>query len=50
MENNTIIGPIENHRKREKGVLVYPVYSRRSEGLSLGINPKAEAPPVEVYP
>ena len=32
------IAPIENHRKREKGVLVYPVYSRRSRGLSLGIN------------
>jgi histidinol dehydrogenase len=34
----TVIGPVENHRKREKGVLVYPVYSRRSGGLSLGIN------------
>jgi histidinol dehydrogenase len=32
------IAPIENHRRREKGVLVYPVYSRRSGGLSLGIN------------
>jgi wyosine [tRNA(Phe)-imidazoG37] synthetase (radical SAM superfamily) len=32
------IGPIDNHRKREKGVLVYPVYSRRSGGLSVGIN------------
>ncbi|MDR2394458.1 MAG: hypothetical protein LBD93_09950 [Treponema sp.] len=32
------IGPIENHRQREEGVLVYPVYSRRSQGLSLGIN------------
>ena len=31
-------GPIENHREREKGVLVYPVYSRRSGGLSVGIN------------
>ena len=30
--------PIDNHRKREKGVLVYPVYSRRSGGLSVGIN------------
>ena len=29
---------MENHRKREKGVLVYPVYSRRSGGLSVGIN------------
>lgn len=28
----------ENHRGREKGVLVYPVYSRRSGGLSVGIN------------
>jgi histidinol dehydrogenase len=32
------IAPIENHRRREKGVLVYPVYSRRSGGLSVGIN------------
>ncbi|MDR1956204.1 MAG: radical SAM protein [Treponema sp.] len=32
------IGPIENHRGREAGTLVYPVYSRRSQGLSLGIN------------
>ena len=32
------IGPVENHRKRETGVLVYPVYSRRSRGLSVGIN------------
>ena len=32
------IGPVENHRLREKGVLVYPVYSRRSGGLSAGIN------------
>jgi histidinol dehydrogenase len=31
-------GPVENHRGREKGVLVYPVYSRRSGGLSVGIN------------
>ena len=29
---------ISNHREREKGVLVYPVYSRRSGGLSVGIN------------
>jgi len=34
----TFIGSIENHRKREKGVLVYSVYSRRSCGLSVGIN------------
>jgi histidinol dehydrogenase len=32
------IGSVENHREREKGVLVYPVYSRRSGGLSVGIN------------
>jgi histidinol dehydrogenase len=34
----TPITPIQNHREREKGVLVYPVYSRRSGGLSVGIN------------
>jgi histidinol dehydrogenase len=33
-----MVSPIENHRRREKGVLVYPVYSRRSGGLSVGIN------------
>jgi len=33
-----IITPINNHREREKGVIVYPVYSRRSGGLSVGIN------------
>ena len=32
------IPPITNHRRREKGVLVYPVYSRRSGGLSVGVN------------
>jgi len=32
------IGAVDNHRKREKGILVYPVYSRRSGGLSVGIN------------
>ncbi|MDR2485699.1 MAG: radical SAM protein [Treponema sp.] len=32
------IGSIENHRSREGGALVYPVYSRRSQGLSMGIN------------
>ena len=32
------IGPVENHRGREEGALVYPVYSRRSRGLSVGIN------------
>ena len=31
-------GPVEDHRERERGVLVYPVFSRRSGGLSLGIN------------
>jgi histidinol dehydrogenase len=30
------IGAVENHR--EKGALVYPVYSRRAGGLSVGIN------------
>jgi histidinol dehydrogenase len=33
-----IIGPVKDHRSREGGALVYPVYSRRSRGLSLGIN------------
>jgi histidinol dehydrogenase len=37
-KNTPPIAPIENHRRREKGVLVYPVYSRRSGGLSVGIN------------
>jgi len=32
------ITPITNHREREKGIIVYPVYSRRSVGLSVGIN------------
>jgi histidinol dehydrogenase len=32
------IPPVNDHRRREKGVLVYPVYSRRSGGLSVGIN------------
>jgi histidinol dehydrogenase len=31
-------GPVENHRGREKGAIVYPVFSRRSKGLSIGIN------------
>jgi histidinol dehydrogenase len=30
--------PVENHRSREEGLIVYPVYSRRSQGLSIGIN------------
>lgn len=33
-----IISPVENHRGREKGALVYPVYSRRADGLSIGVN------------
>ncbi|MCL2805075.1 MAG: radical SAM protein [Treponema sp.] len=32
------ITPVTNHREREKGFIVYPVYSRRSKGLSIGIN------------
>ena len=32
------ITPVTSHREREKGVLVYPVISRRSGGLSVGIN------------
>ena len=32
------IAAVENHREREKGFIVYPVYSRRSRGLSVGIN------------
>ena len=32
------ITPVTNHREREKGNIVYPVYSRRSGGLSVGIN------------
>ncbi|MDR2193527.1 MAG: hypothetical protein LBP19_03535 [Treponema sp.] len=32
------IFPVENHRNREDGGLIYPVYSRRSGGLSIGIN------------
>ena len=33
------VGPIENHRESETGALVFPVYSRRAGGLSVGINP-----------
>jgi histidinol dehydrogenase len=33
-----MISPVGNHRDREEGILVYPVYSRRSGGLSVGIN------------
>jgi histidinol dehydrogenase len=32
------IGSVKNHRSREVGAMVYPVYSRRSKGLSVGIN------------
>ncbi|MCL2209354.1 MAG: hypothetical protein FWC19_03700 [Treponema sp.] len=32
------VTPVTNHRGREKGMIVYPVYSRRSAGLSIGIN------------
>jgi len=32
------IDPVNSRRQREKGVIVYPVYSRRSAGLSIGIN------------
>jgi len=32
------ITPVTSHREREKGFIVYPVYSRRSGGLSIGIN------------
>ncbi|MDR2434656.1 MAG: hypothetical protein LBD47_08820 [Treponema sp.] len=38
MSVSPLVGPVENHREREKGFLVYPVYSRRSGGLSMGIN------------
>jgi histidinol dehydrogenase len=31
-------GGISNHRSREEGLIVYPVYSRRSGGLSIGVN------------
>jgi len=34
----SLAGSIENHRQREKGIIIYPVYSRRSDGLSIGIN------------
>jgi histidinol dehydrogenase len=32
------IDPVKNHRSREGGAIVYPVFSRRSGGLSVGIN------------
>ena len=33
-----IIGTVTDHRSREGGAMIYPVYSRRSGGLSIGIN------------
>ncbi|QQO10617.1 hypothetical protein [Breznakiella homolactica] len=58
IEDELTIGSIENHRSdREEGALVYPVYSRRSGGLSLGVNlfPDAkvctfDCPYCEVFP
>ncbi|MDR2028782.1 MAG: radical SAM protein [Treponema sp.] len=54
---STPIGSVENHRRREEGAMVYPVYSRRSGGLSVGINlfPDAkvcsfDCPYCEVFP
>jgi len=51
------ITPVTNHREREKGIIVYPVYSRRSAGLSIGINLypdkkscKFNCPYCEVFP
>jgi histidinol dehydrogenase len=32
------IGAVADHRSREGGAIIYPVYSRRSKGLSVGIN------------
>ncbi|MCL2070241.1 MAG: hypothetical protein FWH19_04570 [Treponema sp.] len=32
------MGPLNDQQTREKGFLIYPVYSRRSRGLSVGIN------------
>jgi len=32
------IGAITNHRSREEGAIIYPVHSRRSGGLSIGVN------------
>jgi histidinol dehydrogenase len=37
-QNTPFIAPVADHRGRENGILVYPVYSRRSGGLSVGIN------------
>ncbi|MCL1815537.1 MAG: hypothetical protein FWG27_06950 [Treponema sp.] len=33
-----MIGLITDHREREEGAIIYPVYSRRSGGLSIGVN------------
>ena len=33
-----IIGGTTDHRSREGGTMIYPVYSRRSGGLSIGVN------------
>jgi histidinol dehydrogenase len=32
------IGTVADHRSREGGAIIYPVYSRRSGGLSAGVN------------
>jgi len=32
------IGTTTNHRSREEGAIIYPVHSRRSGGLSIGVN------------
>ncbi|GHV86467.1 hypothetical protein AGMMS50230_20750 [Spirochaetia bacterium] len=32
------IGAVADHRSREGGAIIYPVYSRRSAGLSIGVN------------
>jgi len=32
------IGTVADHRSREGGAIIYPVYSRRSGGLSVGVN------------
>jgi histidinol dehydrogenase len=37
-QNIPFSAPVAGHRGREKGILVYPAYSRRSGGLSIGIN------------
>jgi len=32
------IDAVKDHRSREGGAIIYPVYSRRSKGLSIGVN------------